>query len=825
MKWVFLAFLSVALISVVPPALAKLTPEQLAQLPAPARRPVSFSKDIKPVLEARCVNCHGHGRTKGGFQIDTRETFLKGGDSGPAVILSKSAESYLVELVSGVDPDNVMPKKGSRLTVEQISLVRAWIDQGLPWDEGVTFARTEPRNLQPRRPELPPASGDATHPVDRLLTPYFASNHIRWPEPVSDRLFARRVHLDVIGLPPSPAELKAFLDDKSVNKRVDIAKKLLNDKQRYAEHWLTFWNDLLRNDYRGTGYIDGGRKQISAWLFTSLVNNVPYDKFVEELINPGPASEGFVKGIVWRGVVNASQTPQMQAAQNISQVFMGVNLKCASCHDSFINDWKLSDAYGLANIYADEPLEMFECDKPTGKKASVQFIYPTLGSIDPAAKKEERLKQFAQLITRKEDGRLPRTMVNRLWAKFFGRGLVEPLDDMEQPAWNRDLLDWLAEDLVEHDYDVKHTIARILTSRAYQLPSVDLQEQAAADYVFKGPAVRRMTAEQFSDAVAALGGVWHDKPAGEFDFSCLRGDSNEKVSGKWIWNEASAASKAPPGRIYLRKRFTLARVPQEAPAVIACDNSFTLYCNGKNVASGKDYTKPATVDLRPHLREGENVLAAEAINNTTENKPPSEPADAASANPAGFFLSARFPHSADSRSWGSDASWLLSTKKVEGWNKVDFDDAEWSRAAELGDASVAPWSLQQKFAQAFSANMVKGKVRASMVAADPLMIALGRPNREQVATSRPVTATTLQMLELTNGRKLAESLHNAAGKLVDSKPPAGLAENLFLHALGRPPATKELALAQELVGSPPQAEGTEDLLWSLVMLPEFQLIY
>jgi hypothetical protein len=120
---------------------------------------------------------------------------------------------------------------------------------------------------------------------------------------------------------------------------------------------------------------------------------------------------------------------------------------------------------------------------------------------------------------------------------------------------------------------------------------------------------------------------------------------------------------------------------------------------------------------------------------------------------------------------------------------------------------------------------LKSKVRASMVAADSLMIALGRPNREQVTTSRPVTATTLQMLELTNGRKLAESLRKAAAKLANGTPSDSLADRLFTHALGRSPDTREQTLARQLVGSPPRPEGTEDFLWSLVMLPEFQLIY
>src|SRR5438309_8997507 len=130
---------------------APITPEQASQLPAPANPSVNFSKEIKPILEASCMKCHGRAKDKGGFRIDTRETVLKGSDSGAAVVPGKSAESLLIALVQGVDPDNVMPRKGSRLTVEQIGLLRAWIDQGLPWDAGISFGRLEPLNLKPRK--------------------------------------------------------------------------------------------------------------------------------------------------------------------------------------------------------------------------------------------------------------------------------------------------------------------------------------------------------------------------------------------------------------------------------------------------------------------------------------------------------------------------------------------------------------------------------------------------------------------------------------------------------------------------------------------------
>jgi hypothetical protein len=299
---------------------------------------VDFARDIQPIFEASCVKCHGRGKDKGGFRLDTRETFLKGGDSGASAEAGKSAESYLIELVSGLDPDNVMPVKGSKLTAKQVGLLRGWIDQGMKWDASITFAKPLPLNLHPRQPELPASRASVKHPLDRLMNAYFAKHQIKPAKVVGDRTFARRVYLDVIGVLPSPKEMDRFLADGRSDKRDRLVTELLADHRRYSEHWLTFWNDLLRNDYKGTGYIDEGRLQISSWLYEALYLNLPYDRFVAELINPTSKSVGFTKGIVWRGTVNASQVPPMQAAQNISQVFMGVNLKCASCHDSFIND-------------------------------------------------------------------------------------------------------------------------------------------------------------------------------------------------------------------------------------------------------------------------------------------------------------------------------------------------------------------------------------------------------------------------------------------------------------------------------------------------------
>src|SRR5436190_8562482 len=103
-------------------------------LPAPAGHAIDFTKEIKPLFEASCVKCHAKGKDKGGFSLETREAFLKGGETGPAAQSGNSGESYVVSLVAGTDPDEVMPKKGTKWTAEQVGLLRAWIDQGIAWD-------------------------------------------------------------------------------------------------------------------------------------------------------------------------------------------------------------------------------------------------------------------------------------------------------------------------------------------------------------------------------------------------------------------------------------------------------------------------------------------------------------------------------------------------------------------------------------------------------------------------------------------------------------------------------------------------------------------
>lgn len=836
------AFLSLAALALglAAPLSAKLTPEQLAQLPAPATRPVDFVKDIQPIFESSCVQCHGRGKAKGSFSMETREDFLLGGDAGAPAVAGQSAEALVVEMISGLNPDNVMPQKGKKLTREQVALFRAWIDQGMKWPAEVNFNKHEPANLRPRDLASLKVQPGASNPVDQFVDAYFKQRGIAWPAAVDDRTYARRVYLDTIGLLPPPAELEAFVADRAPDKRARLVARLLADNQRYAEHWLTFWNDLLRNDYKGAGYIDGGRKSITSWLYGALVRNTPYDRFVAELVNPGIEAEGFTAGILWRGAVNASMVPPMQASQSISQVFLGVNLKCASCHDSFINEYTLADAYGIAAIYAKYPLEIAECDKPTGHISKVKFLYEGLGTIDTKGSFADRKRQLMEIIAGPQNGRLPRTIVNRLWQRFLGYGLVEPVDEMDKPAWAPDLIDWLAEDLVAHKHDLKHTMARILTSRAYQLPSVDLGE-TQENFVFRGPGVRRLSAEQFSDALHAVTQQTYGKLGGNFNrHTALQPASQAPaLEPKWIWGAPGGHLGVQPATMTFRRTITLPAAPDEARFAIAADDNYSIKINGKAAGnSGRNSTLVNWLEVKQHFKAGDNLIEIAVANlppddgrlasfHTDERPDPT--------SPAGLLLYARIRSGDTAHDFVSDKSWSVlaarqppalraAEKKAETQPPADL-----GAATELGGLDLAPWKVGRHLLDVAAAPRDALPVeRASLVPADPLMVALGRPNREQVMTTRQATATTLQALELTNGATLARLLKEGSAKIVASATDtdtAGLVANLYVQTLGRRPTAKEAAASTSLVGSPARPEGVEDLLWALTMLPEFQLIY
>ncbi len=445
---------------------------------------VDFSS-IHSILAARCVGCHSAASPQGGLELGTYLGVRRSIAPGVA------AASKLIQRVTG-EKGARMPLGGTALPDTEIALLRRWIDQGAPGPATPTDSGWKP-SMALVAPTLPDST--EAHPIDKIVSAYMKERGVAIPAPAADAAFVRRAHLDLWGMTPPEGE-----------RADDVVERLLADRKRYASHWISFWNDLLRND-EGVVY-HGDRKSITPWLRKALESNLPYDKFMDALLDPAPKDgpEGFLTGVNWRGDVSASQIPAMQAAQNSAQVFLGVNLKCNSCHDSFISRWKLKDAYGLAAFFADEPLKIHRCDIPTGEFAQVKFLYPELGSVDTNALLAAKRAAAARLFTMPANGRTPRTLVNRVWNQLFGRGLVEPPDDMDARPWSPELLDWLAADFVAHGYDMQHLLRRVMSSHTYRMASA--KDEPAGAYVFRGPLPRRLSAEQFADSVSAITGEW-----------------------------------------------------------------------------------------------------------------------------------------------------------------------------------------------------------------------------------------------------------------------------------------------------------------------------
>ena len=485
-----------------------------AQSPPPAAT-IDFNREVHSLLADRCLVCHNQQKRSSGLSLGTYQDILTGGKTGAAIKPGNSAASLLVQRITGEIAPR-MPLGGDPLSAREIAILRAWIDEGAratPTSAPGT-ARWEPP-LALTAPPLPaPVWNDWTAPIDRFTSAYLAKHHVAAPPPVSDAEFARRVYLDIWGLLPDPTQLRQFLAARDPNKRAQLVASLLADSPKYSENWISFWNDLLRND-EGVSYYSetATRKSITPWLLNALETNQPYNQMIRRLLDPtGPGDpDGFLIGVNWRGTLSASQTPAMQASQNTAQIFLGINFKCNSCHDSFINRWKLKDAYALAAYFsAEDKLQLYRCDvAQPGQFATARYMYPELDRPLPSDSIADRRAAIAAIFTDPANGRVPRTLVNRIWARLLGRGIVADVDDLDGEPWSPELLDWVASDFVRNGYDLKHLIATIAGSRTYQLPSVPETPSSPKTYTFRGPELRRLTAEQFADAVASITGDWH----------------------------------------------------------------------------------------------------------------------------------------------------------------------------------------------------------------------------------------------------------------------------------------------------------------------------
>ncbi len=362
----------------------------------------------------------------------------------------------------------------------------------------------------PRPPE--------TNFVDRLAWDHLTRLGIAPSDVADDATFLRRVHLDTIGTLPTAAEARAFLTDKRPNKRRLLVDHLLN-RSEYADYWAMKWSDLLRIDR--DAITPAGSVAVTRWLRKQFADNRPYDEFVREIVTARGGIADVGPAAIYKSIV----TPE-DLSRSFSQLFLGIRIQCAQCHHHPSDKWGQEDYYALAGFFTG-----------IGRKATAgggEVIFAQKGTElpHPRTKKPvpakalgappvdltkipDRRVVLARWMTTPDNPTFSRALANRLWSHYFGRGLVEPLDDLRatNPATNEPLLDALAKDLRDKKYDIKAFTRTLLNSRLYQLGSpAQISAKGGDKFIpdeqnFSHAQPRSIPAEVLLDAISQASGV------------------------------------------------------------------------------------------------------------------------------------------------------------------------------------------------------------------------------------------------------------------------------------------------------------------------------
>jgi len=346
-------------------ALASLLPLAAYAADRPA---VDFLKDVKPILAQRCFRCHSSLEQESGLRLDSVPAILKGGDGGAIVAAGKSGESRLIAAVLRAG-DLKMPPEGEPLTEAQIAILKAWIDAGAsaPPDG----AETRPEHWSFTKPVRPavPAPADAAwtaNPIDAFIAAKHAELKLTPVGEAPKNLLLRRVYLDLIGLPPTPEELEAFLKDESPDAYEKVVQRLL-ESPHYGERWGRHWMDVWRySDWDGYGNeIRESKPHIwrwRDWIVESLNADKPYDRMVQEMLAadelaPDDPEALRATGYLVRNWYKFNRNKWLDdAVEHTGKAFLGVTFNCCRCHDHMYDPLAQQEYYSLRAIF--EPYDV-----------------------------------------------------------------------------------------------------------------------------------------------------------------------------------------------------------------------------------------------------------------------------------------------------------------------------------------------------------------------------------------------------------------------------------------------------------------------------------
>jgi len=334
--------------------------------------PVRFVRDVLPILNHSCVKCHGPEKQKGGLRLDQREAGLRGGNSGKAIVPGNSAASRLIQFLLVEDRDERMPRNDEPLTRERIEILRRWIDQGAVWPDEIPDPRAEPHWgwKRPLRAALPAVRNTAwgRTSLDAFIAAGLEKKGLPLPPPAPKHRLLRRVTLDLVGLPPTRDELRAFLADDAPDAYEKVVDRLL-ESPKYGERWGRHWMDVWR-------YSDwyGRRKEVDMWnswstiwrwrdwIVRSLNEDKGYDRMVVEMLAADEVAPEDDATVVATGFIVRNWFQQnyyrwkRDLVEHAGKAFLGLTFNCALCHDHKYDPISQEDYFRFTAFF--EPLEL-----------------------------------------------------------------------------------------------------------------------------------------------------------------------------------------------------------------------------------------------------------------------------------------------------------------------------------------------------------------------------------------------------------------------------------------------------------------------------------
>ena len=348
--------------------------------------------------------------------------------------------------------------------------------------------------------------------IDQLVFTKLKQLQIQPSELCSDTDFLRRATLDLTGRLPTLEESRLFLADSDPNKRAVVIDQLLQSDD-YARFWSLKWSDLLRcNSKRLT---KSGVHKFRRWLYDIVKNDVPLDEFARELLTATGSTQQNAAAGYWK-----ASRDEIDATETTAQLFLGIRIQCAKCHNHPFEKWTQDDYYGTAAAFKrvgrketglpdDEMIFVSaggDVTQPrTGKQMKVRLLLE--GDVDVPADQDRRVV-FANWLTNNSNPFFARSLSNRIWGHIVGKGIVNPVDDFRDsnPPSNPELLTYLADELLKSGFSSRHLIRTIMNSRVYQLSSQRNKYNADDEIYFSHATTRMLTAEQLLDSICAVTG-------------------------------------------------------------------------------------------------------------------------------------------------------------------------------------------------------------------------------------------------------------------------------------------------------------------------------